>query len=655
MSLKKNLLAAICILTVIFCFHTALAAGAVLTLPENLQVIETEAFYGNTSIGSVVLKGNVTEIQARAFANSSLTDINLPDSIQTIADDAFDGVGPISVTANEGSTAYTWAVEHGYIIPAPVQNDPNGGLRSITVHWDASEGAQSYIVAYGTSDQYAEATEIAVTETGSYTIKSLQPGITYYTWVRAVGTKALSPVSNVKSMVTIPAVPELHTPTVTGNSVVLSWDETAGVDVYRVNYGKTDSYNSSVRINNITTTTCTISGLDYATEYFIWIGAANESGGVRATNPVSITTEQDPNAPVQKTSKGYVKSVIVNWEEVPEATSYIVCYATSNDISSAVEIPDVTGTTYTIENLLAGTTYYTWVKAVRANGTSGPSGEKHVITYPDAPTLNTPEVSGNTITLSWAPVTGATVYRLHYNTKDNFNTSTKIDNLRTTSYVIDSLDFNTTYYLWTSAANASGGLRTINSVQVTTGDDPLTPHLTEMKGGLRKVTVSWDAVEGADSYNVYYGTSGDISQATAVTGITDAGSHEIKNLVPGKTYYAWVKAVSAGTESYPSNRSSAMTYPGAATLKTPEVSGNSVTLKWDAVEGAIIYRIKYGTNSDYAEATELIDNIRDTTCTIDNLTDNTTYCFWIITANTSGGVRNINSVSATIGTDPNAE
>lgn len=99
---------------------TALAE-AVLTMPAALQIIDEEAFYGDTSIGKVVLSENVTEIRARAFANSTLSEINLPDSLTFIDESAFDGPDKVRVTATKGTYAYEWAVANGYISNANFQ------------------------------------------------------------------------------------------------------------------------------------------------------------------------------------------------------------------------------------------------------------------------------------------------------------------------------------------------------------------------------------------------------------------------------------------------------------------------------------------------------------------------------------------------------
>ena len=87
----------------------------VLTLPENLTVVRTEAFCGDKSIQKVVLQEGVTEVQTRAFADSSVSEISLPASLTYIAEDAFENTSLKTVTAPKGSYAYTWGREHRYI------------------------------------------------------------------------------------------------------------------------------------------------------------------------------------------------------------------------------------------------------------------------------------------------------------------------------------------------------------------------------------------------------------------------------------------------------------------------------------------------------------------------------------------------------------
>ena len=116
MKLGKRILLVAIILSLVFSNTNVFAVTDTLTMPAALKIIHEEAFYGDTSISKVVLPEGLTEIQARAFAGSSLSEINLPASITFIDQSAFDGPDKVTVTVNEGSYAYDWAVTNNYIV-----------------------------------------------------------------------------------------------------------------------------------------------------------------------------------------------------------------------------------------------------------------------------------------------------------------------------------------------------------------------------------------------------------------------------------------------------------------------------------------------------------------------------------------------------------
>ena len=115
MKTGRRILALMVILTMLLADGSVMAAANVLTMPTGLKIIEEEAFCGDTSIDKVVLPEGTTEIRARAFANSTLSEINLPDSLTYIDETAFDGLAGLTVRANAGSYGYDWAVTHGYL------------------------------------------------------------------------------------------------------------------------------------------------------------------------------------------------------------------------------------------------------------------------------------------------------------------------------------------------------------------------------------------------------------------------------------------------------------------------------------------------------------------------------------------------------------
>ena len=99
------------------CILPMAASAATLKLPAALKTIETETFYGDTSLDAVQLPEGITSIESRAFANSSVNEINLPASLIYIADNAFSGSSLAAVHAERGTYAYEWAVQHGYLKP----------------------------------------------------------------------------------------------------------------------------------------------------------------------------------------------------------------------------------------------------------------------------------------------------------------------------------------------------------------------------------------------------------------------------------------------------------------------------------------------------------------------------------------------------------
>ena len=103
----------ILLLILVLLMGAGLAEEDVLTLPDGLTVVEAEAFMNDASLGAVVVPEGALEIGARAFANSSVTEITLPESLTFIAGDAFSGCEGVLFRVPEDSYAHRWAEEMG--------------------------------------------------------------------------------------------------------------------------------------------------------------------------------------------------------------------------------------------------------------------------------------------------------------------------------------------------------------------------------------------------------------------------------------------------------------------------------------------------------------------------------------------------------------
>lgn len=121
--MKRAILFLLVILMCVFSSAASAEAYFVLDLPAALNIIDAAAFEGAASLEKVVGPEGTTEIRDRAFADSSLVEILLPSTIEYIAEDAFDGCEGLVAMAQEGTYAYDWCMEHGFIAESEGETD----------------------------------------------------------------------------------------------------------------------------------------------------------------------------------------------------------------------------------------------------------------------------------------------------------------------------------------------------------------------------------------------------------------------------------------------------------------------------------------------------------------------------------------------------
>ena len=153
--------------------------------------------------------------------------------------------------------------------------------------------------------------------------------------------------------------------------------------------------------------------------------------------------------------------------------------------------------------------------------------------------------------ISWAAVAGASSYNLYLdNTPQLQSIRTLSKTVQVTSpYVLTGLANDTTYYYALSSvadgieSNLSPVLQILPSSAL-----PLRPEAVSGTSGYGQVTLSWNPVSVASSYNIYWRTSkGVTTGSTKITGAQIPYSHI--GLAYGRQYYYRVSAVNAAGES----------------------------------------------------------------------------------------------------------
>ena len=278
-------------------------------------------------------------------------------------------------------------------------------------------------------------------------------------------------------------------------------------------------------------TTFTQEALIDGTTYFYIVTAVNSVGEGGPSTEVSATPVAPaavPAAPAGAAASAGDSEVTISWNIVAGATSYNIYWATAPGVTTATgtKISGVS-TPYVQAALVNGTTYYYIVTAVNILGEGTPSAQVSAspaapVAVPAAPAGVTATPGDTQITIGWNPVPGAAIYNIYWATAPGVTTAsgTKIPGA-SNPYVQTALVNGTMYYYIVTAVNAIGESVASAGVSAAPASPTLAPGaptgVTAIAGD-GEVTISWNAVVGATSYNIYWATK---------TGVNTANGNEI--------------------------------------------------------------------------------------------------------------------------------
>ncbi|MEC0245026.1 hypothetical protein P4H65_04380 [Paenibacillus chitinolyticus] len=304
------------------------------------------------------------------------------------------------------------------------------------------------------------------------------------------------------------------------------------------------------------------------------------------------------------------KSVDLDWKATG-AESYNVRRSTSPGGPYAL-IANVKGTSYADESVVNGTTYYYVVTSVNAAGESLPSLERSIkpeaTIYTggllDRKVLNLGKIFGSSTGTSRI-MTDNDVYSMQlvsgmawYSFETPVNIESTIvygapgstiefydaDKKLITSYMpalnnqIENLPSPVKNVTSVVLKHTEGNFREWNVFGKSVEPPVAAPLNLKATGGDKKVTLTWNSVNNATSYNVKRSTTagGPYVTVGSVTGSTY--TYTDTNVVNGTTYYYVVTAVAAAGESAPSNEASATPKAGDVVVPPVEESGDSAIL-----------------------------------------------------------------------------
>ena len=399
-------------------------------------------------------------------------------------------------------------------------------------------------------------------------------------------------------------------------SIVISEDGSKYVDVWFERY------------NNKTGETKAYSLADYAGKE-VYIGFHHykkTDGGALCLDNVKLVTDsqitpEDPidmDAPVVPDNVKAIafseSTIKLTWNAAENAASYNI-YKGEDVVATSV-----TETSYMVENLTASTTYCFTVTSVNGAKESAKSSEACATTFeptpeaPSAPTnLKAEALTDATIELTWDAVDGAKTYNVYQG-------MVKLLTVAETTHIVTGLQAGKEYCFTVTAVNNGGESAKSAQACATTlveegVEKPATPqNFTIQAVVMGELRLTWDAVDGADEYNIYEGDE--------VIGTLAQTSVDVTDLDPSTEYCFAVTAVNKGGESAKSAEVCETTLASPNTPQNLTVIAfvqNELRLTWDAVEGATKYNVY--------QFDELLGSISSTSVDIYDLASDTRYCF----------------------------
>lgn len=440
-------------------------------------------------------RGTTYNFQARA-KNEDGIDTNFSSPVSSATSN-------VAVPGNVSSAAIT----------CTITND------TAVLNWDEIQGALSYEV-----EADGEIKNVGLETT--YTHSDLLPDTQHTYRVRAKNAGGYSSWSNLVVVQTTNDAPGEVTgviATASNDTLTLNWDKTLNAMSYIVDV-------EGCTTSAIKTNAASVFGLKPDTTYTYKVKAVNLAGESEWSDTGTITTYllKEPEIAYKQSESNEIK---IGWNKVKDATAYQM--EIDGQIIQVDNVEDSTytqaGIVYTHEGLepLEAHTYK--VRAIRAEGNSSWSKEVTLETLPqrlEVPVNFRGSATENEIDLNWDAVEGAIGYDIEVD-------GIVVENDAVTSYQYTELEPYTVHtYRVRAVSDEIESLWSDYITVKTVGGIPAEPKNLEIINSRGIANITWDPVNGADSYDIEI--NGEITEKIAANSFTH---RKIAQIISGASIY----------------------------------------------------------------------------------------------------------------------
>lgn len=427
--------------------------------------------------------------------------------------------------------------------------------------------------------------------------------------------------------------------------VQVSWAASANADDYDLYRNTVDDSGSATMIEGgiVGTTTDDMTATP-GTTYFYWVTACNGMGCSGFSSPSATGSVAPTLGPVTSVAATDTScdAVQVSWSALPGADSYEVYRNTVDDGGTATSLGSTAMTSFNDNTATPDVTYYYFVQASNTCGAGALSASDAGTASGDGVAPANFTASDNLcdrVSLNWDAVPDGVFYEVFRNTTNDFGTAS-LQVLVLSPGTNDTFAVaNVNYFYWVRTTNACGtGTPTVATPGIRLGalaTAPVNVAASDDQCGMVRVT--WDALAGASSYEVFRNTVDDAGSA-AFLGTTSATMFDDTTAAASVTYYYFVSASNDCGDGPLSASDSGVTSAGASAPQNVSASNDAcglIEVTWDAVGGATEYEVFRNTVDDGGTAISL-GTTASTSFQDATVVDGTTY-FYFVSASTECG------------------